>query len=92
MSDLAARLQLSLSGTTRIVARLEVDGLLKRVRCDQDARGANAVLTYSGLKRLQAAWPTHLASVRRHIVDHLDDVDLPQFAAALEAFGTRADP
>jgi DNA-binding MarR family transcriptional regulator len=92
MSDLAARLELSLSGTTRIVGRLETDGLLKRVKCDQDARGANAVLTYTGLKRLQAAWPTHLASVRRHIVDHLADVDLKQLATALEAFGTRAEP
>lgn len=92
MSDLAARMELSLSGTTRIVGRLESAGLLKRVRCEEDARGANAVLTYSGLKRLQEAWPTHLASVRRHIIDHLDDVDLPQLAAALEAFGTRPRP
>jgi DNA-binding MarR family transcriptional regulator len=88
MSDLAARCELSLSGTTRIVARLEADGLLKRVKSDQDARGSNAVLTYSGLKRLQEAWPTHLASVRRHIVDHLDEVDLSKLALALKDFGS----
>ena len=35
------------------------------------------------LKRLQAAWPTHLASVRRHIVDHLGELDLPRLAQAL---------
>jgi len=92
MSDLAARCELSLSGTTRIVGRLEAEGLLKRVTCEQDARGTNAVLTYRGLKRLQAAWPTHLASVRRHIVDHLGDLDLPQLSLALQQFGTRADP
>jgi len=91
MSDLAARCELSLSGTTRIVDRLEADGLLKRVSCERDARGTNAVLTYRGLKRLQAAWPTHLASVRRHIVDHLDDLDLPRLAVALQRFGTPAD-
>jgi DNA-binding MarR family transcriptional regulator len=90
MSDLAARCELSLSGTTRIVARLEAQGLLKRVDCEQDARGTNAVLTYSGLKRLQAAWPTHLVSVRRHIVDHLGGVDLPTVARALQRFGTTA--
>jgi DNA-binding MarR family transcriptional regulator len=88
MSDLAARCELSLSGTTRIVARLEADGLLKRVKCDQDARGSNAVLTYTGLKRLQEAWPTHLASVRRHIVDHLGEVDLPTLTLALKDFGS----
>jgi DNA-binding MarR family transcriptional regulator len=88
MSELASRCELSLSGTTRIVARLEAEGLLKRVKCDQDARGSNAVLTYSGLKRLQEAWPTHLASVRRHIVDHLGEVDLPKLALALKDLGS----
>ena len=92
MSDLAARCELSLSGTTRIVARLEAEGLLKRVTCEQDARGTNAVLTYRGLKRLQEAWPTHLASVRRHVVDHLGGLDLSRLARALQRFGTRADP
>ncbi len=90
MSDLAARCELSLSGTTRLVGRLEAEGLLKRVACAQDARGTNAVLTYRGLKRLQAAWPTHLASVRRHIIDHLGDIDLPRLSLALQHFGTQA--
>ena len=92
MSDLAARCELSLSGTTRIVSRLESDGLLKRVTCESDARGTNAVLTYRGLKRLQTAWPTHLASVRRHILDHLGELDLHRLSLALQRFGTSADP
>ncbi|HST81040.1 MAG TPA: MarR family transcriptional regulator [Kineosporiaceae bacterium] len=92
MSDLAARCELSLSGTTRIVSRLESDGLLKRVTCEQDARGTNAVLTYRGLKRLQAAWPTHLASVRRHVLDHLGELDLHRLSMALQLFGTPAEP
>jgi DNA-binding MarR family transcriptional regulator len=92
MSDLAARCELSLSGTTRIVGRLEASGLLKRVTCEQDGRGMNAVLTYAGLKRLQAAWPDHLASVRRHVVDHLGELDLAGLSRALRRFGTTADP
>lgn len=91
MSDLAARCELSLSGITRIVGRLEADGLIKRVTSEQDARGTNAVLTYRGLKALLEAWPTHLASVRRHIVDHLGDLDLPALANALQRFGTEAE-
>ena len=92
MSELAGRCELSLSGITRIVARLEAQGLLKRVACPQDARGTHAVLTYRGLKRLQAAWPSHLASVRRHIVDHLDGLDLPRLARVLQRLGTEAEP
>jgi hypothetical protein len=41
------------------------------------------VLTAAGLDRLQAAWPTHLASVRRHVMDHFGDIDLRALAEAL---------
>jgi DNA-binding MarR family transcriptional regulator len=88
MSDLAAACALSLSGMTRIVGRLEADGLVQRNKCSTDGRGWNAVLTDAGLARLQRAWPTHLASVRRHVIDHLAHVDLPSLTAALRRFAT----
>ena len=90
MSELAAACDLSLSGMTRLVTRLETQGLIERIRCDEDARGWNAVLTDAGLARLTRAWPTHLASVRRHVFDHLDGVDLAQLARALRQFATTA--
>jgi DNA-binding MarR family transcriptional regulator len=83
MSELADALALSLSGMTRIVNRLEAEGLVERHRCGSDGRGMNAVLTDQGLARLHEAWPTHLASVRRHIMDHLGDLDLTALAEAL---------
>lgn len=90
MSELAAVCAMSLSGMTRIVTRLERDGLVERIRCDTDLRGLNAVLTDSGFARLQAAWPTHLASVRRNMMDHLEGVDLPAVTIALQNFATEA--
>ena len=45
MRDLAEQAQLSRSGLTRLVDRLERDGLLYRCSCDHDARGAYACLT-----------------------------------------------
>ena len=86
MSDLAAACALTLSGMTRIVSRLEGYGLVRRERCASDRRGWHAVLTDAGLDRLRRAWPTHLASVRRHVIDHLSDVDLPALTAALQRF------
>jgi DNA-binding MarR family transcriptional regulator len=88
MSDLAAASALSLSGMTRIVNRLEAQDWVRRERCSTDGRGWNAVLTDAGLKRLRRAWPTHLASVRRHVFAHLNDVDLPALTAALQRFAT----
>ncbi|MGY0064004.1 MarR family winged helix-turn-helix transcriptional regulator [Streptomyces sp. LZ34] len=81
MSEPATACTLSLSGMTRVVTRLEKRGLVRRAKCDTDARGWNAVLTEFGLARLEQAWPTHLAGVRRHVFDHLDGHALPEAAA-----------
>jgi DNA-binding MarR family transcriptional regulator len=86
MSELAASCDLSLSGMTRLVARLEGDGLVVRMQSECDARGFNAVLTDAGFARLEAAYPQHLASVRRNVIDHLNDFDLDRLAAAFNAF------
>lgn len=83
MSELAAACDVSLSGMTRIVGRLEDDGLVIRVQCAEDARGSNAVLTEAGLRRLERAHPTHVASIRRHFLDHLAGLDLARLADAL---------
>ncbi|MDX3072597.1 MarR family winged helix-turn-helix transcriptional regulator [Streptomyces sp. NPDC088354] len=88
MSDLAGVCELSLSGMTRVVQRLEKQGIVQRIRSEQDARGWNAVLTDSGFTRLTEAWPTNLASVRRHFLDHLDGLDIKVLAAALENVAT----
>ena len=88
MSELAAVCNLSLSGMTRIVTRLEKQGLIERVRCDADARGWNAVLTDAGLARLEQAWPAHLASARRHVFDHLEGAELTQLVRALRRIAT----
>ncbi|WP_328885030.1 MarR family winged helix-turn-helix transcriptional regulator [Streptomyces sp. NBC_00316] len=84
MSELAAACDLSLSGMTRVVMRLEKQGWVTRVKCAEDGRGWNAVLTDSGLARLERAWPTHLTSLRRHLVDHFSDQDLTQLTATLQ--------
>jgi DNA-binding MarR family transcriptional regulator len=92
MGELACACDLSLSGMTRLVTRLEQQGLIERVRCEEDARGYLAVLTNAGLARLRQAWPTHLASMRRHVFDHLDGVDLAELARALVRIAPPTEP
>jgi DNA-binding MarR family transcriptional regulator len=91
MSDLAGACTLSLSGMTRIVDRLVQQGLVQRERPSGDGRGWNAVLTDAGLQRLHEAWPTHLASVRRHVFTHLNQVDISAFTAALQRFAADSE-
>lgn len=88
MSDLAGACELSVSGMTRVVHRLENDGLVQRVKCTQDARSSKAVLTDAGLARLKDAWRTNLSSVRRHFLDHLEGLDLKALGAALKNVAT----
>ena len=83
MSDLANFVSITVSGLTRVVERLARQGLVDRVRAEADGRGQVAVLTQAGLTRLQEAWPSHLASVRRHVIDHLGGMDLTVFAEAI---------
>ncbi|HVL97109.1 MAG TPA: MarR family transcriptional regulator [Solirubrobacteraceae bacterium] len=84
MAELADRTLLSRSGMTRLVDRLERDGLLKRQNCASDARGSFAVLTEAGRALLARARPAHLESVRRSFLQHLEDDDYPRLAALWE--------
>ncbi len=65
MCDLAECILLSRSGLTRLVDRLQRDGLVIRQSCSSDARGSYAVLTEDGVRLLEEARATHLAGVRR---------------------------
>jgi DNA-binding MarR family transcriptional regulator len=71
MSDLADRLLLSRSGLTRRVDGLVRAGLVVRRACPNDGRGSYAELTKAGLDLLQEAAPTHVAGVRRYLIDAL---------------------
>jgi DNA-binding MarR family transcriptional regulator len=64
MSELADSVLLSRSGLTRLVDRLERDGLLKRERCENDARGFFAQITPKGRRLFDTARRTHLDGVR----------------------------
>src|SRR3954465_12118988 len=84
MSDLAAMAILSRSGPTRLVDRLEREGLIARESCPSDARGSFAALTPAGRRKLAAARVTHLAGVRSMFVDHFSDAELELLGSAWE--------
>jgi len=76
MGELADRLLLSRSGITRLVDRLERQGLVERRRCTDDGRGFNAVLTDAGRRKLDACRPAHLTGVREHFLTKLEPGEL----------------
>jgi DNA-binding MarR family transcriptional regulator len=83
MAELADRVLLSRSGLTRLVDRLQFDGLVTREPFPGDARGTYTVLTDTGLDRLRAAAPVHLAGVREYWLSHFSDDELRQLGDLL---------
>ena len=84
MCDLATSVIISRSGLTRLVDRLEREGLIERVSCSTDARGAFAKLTAAGREQVAAARPTHLAGVRAMYLDHFTPEEQEVLARAWE--------
>lgn len=76
MHELAERVLLSRSGTTRLIDRLEADGLVLRCACPSDARGAEAALTDAGLERLRTASATHLRGIDAYFLGAISPGDL----------------
>jgi DNA-binding MarR family transcriptional regulator len=83
MNDLAGRVALSRSGLTRLIDRLQRDGLVTREACPNDARGLFAVLTDAGATRLAEATPTYLRGIRAHVLDPLGPGDVARVRAML---------
>jgi len=81
MAELADSVLLSRSGLTRLVDRLEREGLLKRERCESDARGYFAELTPKGRRLFDAARRTHLEGVRARFLSRFSREELRAMGA-----------
>lgn len=84
MTELASAVLLSRSGLSRLVDRLQRQGLVSRQTATEDGRGMYAVLLPAGLDRLRAAAPTHLRGVGEHMTSKFTDAELDELRALLE--------
>ena len=83
MGDLAAAILFSKSGLTRVVDRMEHEGLVRRERPAGDRRVIEVALTEQGAEALAVARPFHRDDVERLFASHLDDRDFAALARAL---------
>ena len=84
MAELAEGVLLSRSGLTRLVDRMERDGLLRRERCEDDARGYYAIITDAGRELFQRARATHLDGVRELFLEQVSPAEQRTLAALWE--------
>lgn len=80
MSDLADRTLLTQSGISRLVTRLERDGLVARQTNPADRRASLVALTPEGERRLRDGAATHFGGVRARFLNRFTTEELERLA------------
>ena len=90
MHELANAIVLSRSGLTRLVDRLEAEGLLTRERSGDDRRGAYAVLTAAGMEALRQIWPVYAQGIDEYFASTISDEEALVLAKVFQRLLARA--
>jgi DNA-binding MarR family transcriptional regulator len=90
-SDLADHLGLSRSGTTRLIDRLEKDGIVERRSCGTDRRGTFVGLTREGEQQFREAGRIHLRGINEHVGSHLDSDEMADLRRILTKLAEGVD-
>ena len=92
MTDLAAQCGLTPSGVSRAVDRLTEEGLVQRVSCKEDARGAFAELTPKGTKLMIGALKVHVEDIQELFIDVLSKEQLRQLESICRVLRDTLNP
>ncbi|WP_203782664.1 MarR family winged helix-turn-helix transcriptional regulator [Paractinoplanes rishiriensis] len=92
MTDLAGQTSLSTSGVTRVVDRMDRDGLVRREACPSDRRSSYAVITPAGRQRLDEVLPGHLALVQEWFIGQLTPQQLDGMLESLRTIRDAVNP
>jgi DNA-binding MarR family transcriptional regulator len=83
--ELADAVVLSRSGLSRLLDRLETAELLRREPCDDDRRGAYAVITPAGRRTLAEMWPVYERALAEHFAPQVGSDEARAIRSALDA-------
>jgi len=90
MHELASAILITRGGLTRLVARIENAGLLRREPDPADKRGLYASLSDEGLEALRSAWPVYARGIAEHFGRHLSDEEVEVIDRAFRRVSTAA--
>lgn len=92
MHELAAALAIERYNLTRLVDRLERDGLVTRVRSVDDGRAALATITEAGKALRKRMWKIYQQVVADLFLSQFDAASAKSFAAGLDRAARAARP
>lgn len=90
-SDLADVLPITPSGVTRLIDRLERDGVVERRACAADGRGTIVALTEHGEKVFRRAGRVHLRGIEQHIGAKLTSGEMAELRRIMTKLATGID-
>jgi DNA-binding MarR family transcriptional regulator len=89
--DLARTVDWEKSRLSHHLKRMEQRGLVGRVECPTDARGAFLVLTDAGRRAIEGAAPQHVETVRVNFIDLLSEAEIEVVTALSERLLARLE-
>jgi DNA-binding MarR family transcriptional regulator len=84
-SQLAETINWERSRLSHHLARMEQRGLIRRVACTTDSRGAEVALTEDGARMFRRATAPHMRAIKRHFADALTPDQFEALAGVLQA-------
>ncbi len=79
LNEIGKRVLLDKYNVTRLVQRLEDEGLVSRNSCPVDGRGIFACITEKGLKLRKAMWPVYERAVRENFLSKYGKKEIAKF-------------
>lgn len=92
MGEIAGMSSLSPSGITRLVDRLEKDGLVVRQSCPNDRRALHCALTPIGLARREEAWQVYQREIEARFASCMSDEEASTLTQVLRRMSDLWEP
>ena len=84
--ELGEKVLLSKHNLSRLIDRLEAEGLLAREACEEDRRGAHVVITRKGRALLKRMWPVYERAIDQHFGRLLSEEEATALGNVLQRF------
>lgn len=87
--ELGEKVLLSKYNLSRLLDRLEQEGLARREVCREDRRGAYVLITREGRALCRKIWPVYEQAIARHFVRHLSEGEAERLAEMMQRLVAR---
>ncbi|MGI9534846.1 MAG: MarR family winged helix-turn-helix transcriptional regulator [Thermodesulfobacteriota bacterium] len=89
LNDLGKKVLLNKYSVTRLIDRLEKEGLVSRDACQIDGRGIFACITQKGRELRKSMWPVYYNVIKEHFLSQFNKDELSQFIECVERIRTQ---